>query len=777
MPLAYRRGEPRDEAVGQTGRRTSGRRKTGHLTWAFAGLVVLLGLLPALLAADPHWAYQPIRRPELPSVANEAWVRRPVDRFVLAALEAAGVVPSPEAEPTTLLRRVTLDLIGLPPTPAEVRAFLRDHRPDAYERVVDRLLESPHYGERWARPWLDLCHFAESDGYLTDQLRPTAWRYRDWLIRALNQDMPFDQFTVEQLAGDLLPDATIDQRIATGFMRQTLSNREGGADLEEFRALQTVDRTSLLGTVFLGLTVECAQCHDHKYEEISQREFFELYAFFDNADEVNIDAPLPGELQPLLTALPTYVARRAELLAPVQAEIDELQKRWEQKLLAAYRRPGRDHVWDRQWELLGLVWGGGEGEGQLEGTQIVKLDWSRRAPIQQSRLLDYFLKSGEVIDPSAFARLQLGELSSQLENLRKTLPPVTRAPAMRQTQTPRTTHVHEGGDFRARGIAVRPNTPAVLPPLPEGGPPDRLALARWLVAETHPLSARVEANRAWQEMFGRGLVATSADFGTQGERPTHPRLLDWLAAKFRDGGWSRKQLHREIVTSAVYRQSSRSRRDIDDPDNRLLARQRGLRFSAEQVRDAALAASGLLSRRVGGPSVFPPQPESVADEGFDVDWPVSAGEDRYRRGLYTFTRRQAPYAQHVTFDGADPSRSCSRRQRSNTPLQALTLLNDPVFVEAAQALAGRALQSTNGRFDRCIEQIYLLCLGRGPHALEVKRLREYWEQQVGLFASDEVGARGMLPAPNDPDRAVREAAAWTSLCSVVLNSHEFITRE
>ncbi len=724
-----------------------------------------------------HWAYQPIVKPAFPEVRQEIWVRQPLDRFVLHRLESQGISPSAEAEKAAMLRRVTLDLIGLLPSPEEVQDYLDDESPDAYERVVDRLLQSPHYGERWARPWLDLCHFAESDGYLTDQLRPVAWRYRDWLVDALNRDMPFDQFTKEQLAGDLLPDSSVDQQMATGFLRQTLSDREGGADLEESRVVQVLDRTVQMGTVWLGLTIGCAQCHDHKFDLIRQKEFYGLHAFFDSADEVNIDAPLPGEAEPYLAAKEEYERQRRALIDPQREQIEQLQKRWEGKLLEASHHPGQDHVWDRMWEVLGLIWGGNLGEGQLEGTQIVKLEWEKRTHVQQDRLLDYFLQHGAGTDPGAFTELKLGELSGKLTALMSELPKITRAPIVRTTQIPRELHLFKRGDFRSPGGVITPATPDWLPPLPKAATADRLALAEWLTSKEHPLSSRVAVNRAWQEFFGRGLVFTSGDFGDQGEMPTHPELLDWLAWQFREQGWSNKQLHRNIVTSATYRQASDARPELSDPDNRLLARQASLRISAEQVRDATLAASGLLSKTIGGPSVFPPQPDSVGMEGFDVEWKASEGEDRFRRGLYTFTRRQAPFAQSVTFDGPDPSQSCTLRQRSNTPLQALTLLNDPVFFEAARALAARVLRTSPPGFQQQLEYLFLVCLSRSPTADESDRLTAYWHEQVEILKDNEEATQALAPTEPVEGTDPGEAAAWTGLCSVVLNLHEFITRE
>jgi len=575
----------------------------------------------------------------------------------------------------------------------------------------------------------------------------------------------------------LLPRSTVEQKIATGFLRQTLSNREGGADLEEFRVVQVLDRTIQMGTIWLGLTIGCAQCHDHKYYAITQKEFYEFYAFFDSADEVNVDAPLPGEWEPFEAAAEEYQRRRQELIGLRREKIEELQKRWEAKLLETYHNPGQDHVWDRIWEVLGLVWGADQGEGQLEGTQIVKLDWSERTTQQQDRLLDYFLKTGDPRETEAFTELKLGELSSQLKELKEKLPKLTRAPAMQRTRIPRETYLFVRGDFRSPGMAISPATPDWLPPLADAQNADRLSLARWLVSSENPLTARVTVNRVWQEFFGRGLVFTSADVGAQGELPSHPELLDWLASEYGDQGWSTKALHRSLVLSATYRQSSQTRQELKDPNNRLLARQASLRLSAEQVRDTTLAVSGLLSRKIGGPSVYPPQPASVGMEGFDVEWQASEGEDRFRRGLYTFTRRQAPFAQSVTFDGPDPSRSCTLRQRSNTPLQALTLLNDPVFFEAAHALAARVLKEAPSEFDKRLEYLFLVCLSRPPHADESERLAAYWQQQLEILRENEEAVQKIALAEVVEGTDPAESAAWTGLCSVVLNLHEFITRE
>ena len=730
---------------------------------------------------ENHWAFKPVERPVPPdrrAVKRLPWIRNDIDAFILARLQNEKLIPSPEADRATLLRRLSLDLIGLPPTPAEIDAFVLDRRPDAYERVVERLLASPHFGEKWARWWLDLAHYGDSDGYLTDQLRPHAWRYRQWVVDALNENLPFDQFTVQQIAGDLLPNATPAQKIATGFQRNTLSNREGGADLEEFRVEQVVDRTSTLGTVWLGLTLGCARCHDHKYDPVTQQEFYQLYAFFNEADEINIDAPLPGECETFQKAKPDYDRKRRELLAAVAAELAELQAQWEQKLLDAEANPGQDHRWDRALEVLGLIWGGGQGEGQLEGVLIVKTPLPERTAEQKDRLRDYFLKNGSLINEGKFKTLKLDELSKKLEALAKELPAVGRAPTLVQSREPRKTFVHARGDFRQRGVEAPKGTPSMLSPLRAGTATNRLALAHWLVSSENPLTARVTVNRLWQELFGRGLVLTSENLGVQGSRPSHPELLDWLASEFVARDWGVKQMLRLMVTSATYRQSSNASEKVRerDPENVLLARHSRTRLSAELVRDSALAVSGLLERKTGGPSVRPPQPESVSKEGFENKWETSQGADKYRRGLYTFIQRLSPFAQFVTFDMPETSRACTRRGRSNSPLQALNLLNDPVFVETACALASRILAQP--RLDTAERAAYgfKLCVGRNPLPEERARLARYVEQQTEILRHEPepppewvVGRTGGIDS--------REAAAWVALSSVLLNLDEFITKE
>ena len=736
---------------------------------------------------EPHWAWLAPVAVEPPVVAG---VTEPVDRFVRDRLAREGLTPADPADRVTLLRRVTLDLTGLPPTPAEVEAFENDSRPDAYERVVDRLLQSPHFGERWGRWWLDLAHYADSDGYLQDFLRPVAWRYRQWVVDSFNRDLPFDEFTRHQLAGDLLPDGGVRARLGTGYLRNTLSNREGGADLEEYRVNQVRDRVQSVGTTWLGLTVGCAQCHDHKFDPLSQREYYQLYAFFNVTDEANFDAPLPGEWEPHQAAKAEHDRQRAELVAQWGEPLVQLQAEWERMLLQTEAQPGEDFGWDRALELLGLQWGQNLGEGQLEGLNIIKTPAAQRTAAQRDRLLDYFLGAPPPALTARFNQLKLGELKAKLDALAKTLPKLSRAPGVMAAPVARPTHIHVRGDHLRPGEVVAAGTPAILPPLSGGGPttpsepnspnaaagePGRRELAEWLVSGQHPLTARVTVNRLWQELFGRGLVATSENFGLRGDRPSHPELLDWLAVRFVAQGWSVKSLLRTLVLSQTYQQSSQVRPELldRDPRNVWLARQGRWRLSAEQVRDAGLAASGLLNPVVGGPSVKPPQPASVSKEGYANTWEASAGADRYRRGLYTFLQRTSPFAQLVTFDLPDTSRSCARRERTNTPLQALTLLNDPVFVEMAVALAARVTREIPADDDaRRLDRAWRLTVGRLPTKEERERLLAYLEQQRALFAAEPAAAAELLPPGSPPVEP-----AWVTTASVLLNLDEFLERE
>jgi len=743
--------------------------ETGH-TLSKAERETLQRWIESGAVYESHWAYLPPRAVVPPTVAE---FELPIDRFIRSRLIHAGITPSPQAARATLIRRITLDLTGLPPSAVEVDAFLNDTRSDAFERVVDRLLGSEHFGERWARWWLDLAHYGDSDGYLQDFLRPVAWRYRQWVVDAFNNDLPFDQFTIQQLAGDLLSNATITQKMGTGFLRNTLSNREGGADLEEYRVNQVLDRTAMLGTTWLGLTIACAQCHDHKFDAISQREFYQLYAFFNNTDEANVYAPLPGERSAWESAKKDYDRKRAELLAPVSGTLTELQTAWEQKILYTETHQGEDFAWDRTLELLGLQWGQNLGEGQLEGLAIIKTPVPDRTIDQQQRLQDYFLRSAPTEFAAKLKDLKVHELMTRLDALWKAVPATSRAPAMMKFPGRRPDYVFVRGEYLRKGDEVSPGTPAALPPLNAQEEPDRLALARWLVSKEHPLTARVTVNRLWQELFGRGLVATSENFGTRGDHPSHPELLDWLAMEFMQQDWKIKSILRTIVLSATYQQSSSARPELAslDPMNRLLARQTRLRLSGEAVRDSSLAVSGLLNRTIGGPSVKPPQPASVSKEGYANTWETSPGADRYRRGLYTFLQRTSPFAQFVTFDLPDTSRSCTRRERSNTPLQALNLLNDPVFFEAGQALAVRILREAPGSDEGRIQHGFLLALSRYPRPNETVRLLQFLHDERSRLKSDLDVAQLYL------DDRLNDSAEWVTLASVLLNLDEFINRE
>ncbi|WP_240907323.1 PSD1 and planctomycete cytochrome C domain-containing protein [Paludisphaera rhizosphaerae] len=600
---------------------------------------------------EPHWAFILPVRPAVDSSCDSA-----IDFFIQKKLTEAGLQPSPEATPEKLIRRVSLDLTGLPPTVAEVDQFVAASAKDAdeaYRALVDRLLASPHYGERWGRWWLDQARYADSNGYSIDAPRQ-IWKFRDWVIEALNADMPFDRFTVEQIAGDLLPDAGQSQKVATGFHRNTQINQEGGIDPEQFRIDSVFDRVATTGTVWLGLTVGCAQCHDHKFDPISQKEYYQLFAFLNNQDEPTLKVfdqglnvgDLTAEFNDLKTKITAYMKDHAEDLAKWEAGLSpEAKKGLAAEVKKALGAASAKRNFDQQRALFA---GGIAAEGEFR------------------RLNDRY-----------------SELDTTLNQGVSTL-------VMKELEKPRKTCILIKGDFTRPADEVSPGTLAVLPPLESRGPKsDRLDLARWLVSPKNPLTSRVIANRVWQQYFGRGLVETENDFGMQGSPPSHPDLLDWLAVEFMEKGWSLKALHRQIVTSHVYRQSSSDRPDLHekDPHNYLLGRQQRLRLDAELVRDVELAASGLLSPKIGGPPVYPPIPDGVMGQGqVKRVWAVSKGEDRYRRGLYTFIYRASPPPELIVFDAPDGFSTCTRRIRSNTPLQALTLLNDAGFFEFAAAL-------------------------------------------------------------------------------------------
>ena len=691
-----------------------------------------------------HWAYRSPTRPPVPAVpgAPAAWSGHPIDAFILQRLAAVKVAPAPEADRVTLLRRASLDLTGLPPTPAEIDAFLADQAPGAWERAVDRLLASPHHGERWARPWLDVARYGDSNGYSIDAPRQ-IWKYRDWVVSALNRDLPYDQFIIEQLAGDLLPGATVEQRIATGFNRNTQINQEGGIDPEQFRIESVLDRVNTFGTAFLGLTVSCAQCHDHKFDPISHREYYQLFAFFNSSVDDGhggrrsrstgiLTLGPDGKVDEGLEARVAEVQERMEALFTAHAEALEA---WRQALPAEKRAAQRSAslraALDVPWEKQSFA--------------------QRRSVYPLARPGDADFKA----------------LSARLTELQRPVPGAITTLVMEELPEPRPSHLFVQGDFTRLGERVEPGTPAILPPLRSAGPrPNRLDLARWTADPNHPLTARVIVNRVWQQYFGLGLVETENDFGSQGLPPSHPELLDWLATEFTARGCSLKALHRLIVTSATYRQSSRARDDLElvDPLNRLLARQQRLRLDAELVRDAALTASGLLVPRLGGPPVYPPQPDGVMSLGqVKREWKASTGEDRYRRGLYTHFWRATPHPALAVFDAADGFSSCTRRLRSNTPLQALTLLNDQQFYEFAEGLADRVLRERPGApLREQLEHAFRLSTARRPTEVERDRLAA-------------LHARRLAAETGEPE--ARQRAAWIAVARVLLNLDETITRE
>jgi mono/diheme cytochrome c family protein len=910
---------------------------------------------------DPeHWAYVKPTRPALPAVARADWAQNAIDRFVLARLEREKLSPSPDASKSALLRRVTLDLTGLPPSPAELDAFLADSAPGAYDTVVDRLLASPHYGERWARPWLDLARYADTNGHEKDNRR-SIWKYRDWVIDALNRDLPFDQFTIEQIAGDMLPDATTEQRIATGFHRNAMTNEEGGVDPDESMYEVLVDRVNTTATVWLGSTLACAQCHNHKYDPFSQKDYFRLLAFFANPDyesrtsgdgtrfsEARLDLATPAQ-EKTRRQMQADIDRLEQELKTITPAGRDAQERWEQSIREA----------DRSWTALAPVHAsatngvtlttledgsllasgpnpsltsyvvdldspleaitglrlealpdpslpksgpGRDGYGHFRVTGIhadiapikdpqsahgppravqfktIKVDdsaypfepadilspeggatnrkggsWAINAMRDKERMPRHAVLAAEtpfgfpggtritvridhldgtigqgigrfrlsattasdpLVGSDLSARLRpvlalpIGERSdAQSEDLaaffRSTAPSLKPArdtlaaarKALADLQIPSTLvmkerpsferpsyELRERGSFTAKAGRVYARTPSALHAMREDLPVNRLGLARWLVDENNPLVARVAVNRFWEQIFGRGLVETSEDFGAQGAAPSHPELLDWLATEFMANKWSQKSILRTIVRSSTYRQSSTVRASLEerDPYNRLLARGPRVRMEAEMVRDAALAAGGLLSAKMYGPSVFPLQPDGIWNMPYNSDkWTTSENEDRYRRSLYTFWRRTSPYPSFMTFDATSREFCQVRRVRTNTPLQALTLLNDPASFEAARALAGRMIADAPAGVTTRSRAAYgvKVVLSREARADEVSRLvslyegeRRHYEKRSGA-AREVVGGRG-----NGPDDAA-DLAAWTIVANVLLNLDETVTKQ
>jgi mono/diheme cytochrome c family protein len=933
---------------------------------------------------DTHWAFVAPARPEPPAVSGRQgrWVRNPIDSFILARLEREGLKPSPEADRTTLLRRLTFDLTGLPPTPEAVDSFLADESPDAYEKRVDELLQSPRYGERMAMPWLDAARYADTHGYHIDNLRG-MWPWRDWVISAFNRNMRFDEFVTEQLAGDLLPGATREQQVASGFNRNHMINFEGGAIADEYQVEYVIDRVEATSSAFMGLTMGCARCHSHKFDPITHKEFYQFFAFFNSVPELGLDGrtgnappliqlPSPEQqarLDELTAAITTHEAAIGDaVVAPLQADwesrlpekapvssegltahyeldgsfsdisghahhgrrvtgdptfdggqigravsfdgdtevsfgnvgafdradpftvaawvkgrgnlpmsvfqkLDDPQhrrgyewafedialvgiQRWAAKLSITLESEAsrklqirtRERLRFGDWYHVALVYDGtGKASGvhlyvngKLSATDVVANTFA--GPIQNDAPLRVGSKTlgtpfiGQIDDVRLYARTlktdeieqlaihdaarvivsgvhgkrssaeaeqardyfltyaapptlksiyaELKVLRDRKEDLDKLVPT---AMVMAEMKKPRETFVLARGDYRNQTEKVQPGVPAMLPPLPDGAPLNRLTLAKWLVQPDHPLTSRVAVNRFWQMYFGTGIVKTQEDFGVQGEAPVHPELLDWLATEFVRTGWDVRAMQRLIVTSATYRQSARVTSALleRDPENRLLARGARVRLPAEMIRDAALSASGLLNDRIGGPSVSPYQPKGLWEEmafgdGFSGQaYEQSHGPDLYRRGMYTLWKRTVPPASLATFDAPNREKCTARRALTNTPLQALVLMNDPTYVEASRALAQRALLQGGADPESRLAYAFRLATARKPDGKEAKVLRTLLDQRLAAFRADTPSALKLLSvgeSPRDPRLDPAELAAWTTVTSVIFNLDETVTK-
>ncbi len=941
---------------------------------------------------QPHWAFLPVKQPPVPQFAQQGWVRNEIDAFILARLQTAGLKPAPESDKRSLIRRVTLDLTGLPPTLVEVDEFVNDPAPNAYDRVVDRLLASPRYGERMALDWLDAARYADTHGFNNDSLR-FMWRWRDWVIEAFNTNKPYNTFITEQLAGDLLPSASLDQKIASAFNRNHVMNSEGGIIDEEYRIEYVADRTSTAGTVFMGLTLGCARCHDHKYDPLTQKEFYQLFAFFNSLEEkgqvsATVDseplmkAPTNAQQQDLAT-----VARELKPLEPARLArvtlAESTQSQWEPKLrartgkapapttqallvhlpldetettltdvadaarpaatgklrgkripttgriggglqldgatavdlgkevgnfgrtdkfsLGAWIKPSApdagaivarmdDAAANRGFDLLlnhnkieahiisawpanalrvetkqplapdrwhhafitydgsgkaaGLkLYADGEpvetvitndtltGESKaanlplligrrstsapLKGAvddvriyardlapaevravmridpirEILAIQSEKRTPAQRDTLRDEFLKTSDAEFQTVQAKIDA--IKERQAKIDAAVPTVM---VMQEMIPPRPTFLLKRGAYNAPGDPVSPGVPAALPPLPKGAPANRLGLAMWLTDPSHPLTSRVAVNRFWYQYFGVGLVKTMEDWGVQGEPPSHPELLDWLASRFMrpsttsgQSGWDVKALQRLIVTSATYRQAAHYTPELieRDPENRLLARGPRMRLSAEAIRDNALALSGLMVNKLGGPSVMPYQPPGLwEDVVVGADYPgtkyVQAhGDDLYRRSMYTFWKRTAPPPALNTFDAPEREFCQVRRPQTNTPLQALVLLNDPTYLEASRKLAERMMHDGGAGIDDRIAFAFRLATARAPSPDELKVLRATFDRRLAQYKSKPDTANKLLSmgeSPRDPKLDPTELAAYTTLASMVLNLDEVITK-
>lgn len=891
---------------------------------------------------NSHWAFEkPVRHP-LPRVSDPNWGRNDIDNFVLARLDQEGLKPSPEADRYTLARRVALDLTGLPPSPELMAEYLKDQSPEAYEKLVDRLLQSSAYGERWTRMWLDLARYADTRGYEKDRTR-TIWRYRDWLIDAFNADLPYDQFTREQLAGDLLTDPTSDQLLATAMHRNTMVNEEGGTDDEEFRVAAVKDRVDTTIQVWMGLTMGCAKCHSHKYDPLPQREYYQFLAFFnqtadsDRGDEFPT-APTPTKEQAVeLKRINAEIAMLQQRLDTPTPELEAAQATWEEsaRLIRGWSRlkpqtmtaasgsamkvlddgsirvdgvgPAKekytltfpysstrltglklDVIPDKSLPRGGVGRSLNDGNFVLTGIQVsiksksgtvtevplarAEADFAQdNYPVAHAIKNDDPQKHGWAVSPQqakphtavfvvgeprdisdaeeltitldhqfefsypgfSIGRFRVSTTDTESPSLKEEIPdsiiallqvptdqrtadqkrqvfqhfsqltPLTQAlrneiakqrgelAANKPVDTPilreltadrqRVTNIHVRGNFLERGEAVTAAVPTAFHPFPADAPKNRLGVAKWLTDPNNPLTARVAVNRFWAQFFGIGLVESQEDFGIQGLPPSHPELLDWLATEFMHQAWSMKRLCKVIVMSATYRQSSRVTAELMERDrfNRLLARGPRFRLEAEMLRDQALAVSGLLSRKMYGPSVMPPQPDGIWRSTYNLDkWKTSSGEDKYRRGLYTFIKRTSPYPSMITFDGPSREICTIRRINTNTPLQALVLLNDPVYVEAAQALARRMARQGDSIEER-LAVGFQAALIRPPQPRELDALRKLYEQRLKFYQHDPAAAEQMAIQPQGPADTgfdLSELAALTAVSNVILNLDELVTR-
>jgi hypothetical protein len=725
---------------------------------------------------EDHWAFVAPVRPPVPKIGG---ISHPIDAFLARKMAEKGITPNPEADKRTLIRRLSLDLIGLPPKPEEVEAFVNDKDPKAYEKLVDRLMASPHYGERMALPWLDAARYADSNGFQQDG-DTFQWVWRDWVVKAINDNMPFDRFTIEQLAGDLLPKATPEQKVASAFNRNHLVNGEGGAIPDEQRHVIYFDRIDVTATNWLGLTMACSQCHDHKYDPITAKDYYSFMAAFNQLSESGtagyqssktrvsppfLEYPLPGQKE--------AIASMEKEIGTIRAELDQKRKEWEKKVALDDKfadKAIREQILAKEAKVDPK-----KDEKKKEEKKDAKTEEKKKAD-REAAIVKYF---EEKVEPALANKLK--DVQNRLNRFRTDELPKVMVMA---DDKPRETYVLNRGEYLKPGEKVSFATPAFLPPLPKDAPKTRLGVAQWLVAPEHPLTSRVAINRIWQNLFGRGLVKTAEDFGVQGDIPENPELLDWLAVEFREKNWDMKRMHKLLLTSAAYKRTSKvtPAQLAADPENKYLARFPRVRLPALILRDVALATSGLLDERVGGKPVYPYQPDGIWEtlaitKERDFTYPASTGNDLYRRSLYTFWRRTVGPAN--MFDASNRQNCRVRAGSTNTPLHALTTLNDPTWNEAARVLAAKLIRTEADQSAR-LDRIYELVLSRRPTEPERKVLLRILDQQRAEFASDKAAAKKTISigaAPREDKLDAVELASWTEMCLAVYNLDEALTRE